>query len=198
MIFETLHILASQVNAYLNDAGMGTPVILENIAILDTADNNDTDLQNSVALTLINVEEEGTMKNLPNRSVEGVRVTHRNPKVYLNLYILFSANRNSYDLSLRNISRIIEYFQGKRIFTQSNTLYNRNDIVLSGISTFRFIIDLYTPSFEEMNFVWGTLGGRQLPSVMYKLTLVDIEQDTVREGGGLITEIQGETDHLNN
>jgi len=33
---------------------------------------------------------------------------------------------------------------------------------------------LYTPTFEDLNYIWGTLGGKQYPSALYKLSLVTI------------------------
>ena len=198
MIFEVLHIIASQVNNYFDAQGIGSPIVLENIAILDTADNTETDLPDSVALTLLNIEEESTLKNVPNTTTINDEVVYKNPIVNINLYILFSANRDSYDTSLRDISKIIEFFQGKRVFTQANTIYNRNNVTLSAITNFKFIADLYTPTFEEMNFVWGTLGGKQLPSVMYKISMLQIERNVVNAKGGLITEATGNLNHLNN
>ena len=48
---------------------------------------------------------------------------------------------------------------------------------------------LYTPTFEELNYVWGTLGGRQLPSVIYKIQLIEIDRNELLGTGKLITEI---------
>ena len=198
MIFETLQIIAEQVNQYFDAQNIGKPVVLENIAILDTADNTDTDIQDKVALTLLNIEEESTLKNIPNTTTIGNEMVYKNPRVNLNLYILFSANRNDYNTSLRDISKIIEFFQGKRVFTQANTIFDRTISTLRGISNFKFIVDLYTPTFEEMNFVWGTLGGKQLASVMYKISMLQIERNVIQKKGGLITETTGTLNHINN
>ncbi len=198
MIFETLQIITEQVNNFFEAEGLTQSVVLENVAILDSANEEDDDIDDRVALTLLNMEEETTLKNIPNTSVINDQVTYKNPKVNLNLYILFSANRDGYDMSLRDISKIIEFFQGKRVFTQANTLYNRANITMSGITHFRFIVDLYTPTFEEMNFVWGTLGGRQLPSVMYKISMLEIERNVAAAKGALIQEVTGNQNHINN
>ncbi|MFD0861711.1 DUF4255 domain-containing protein [Sungkyunkwania multivorans] len=186
MIFEVLHILTKQVNDYLEAEGMQTPVVLDNIAFVDSHEPN-SPLKDAVALSLINIEEEVTLKNHFNRQVSNDSVTYKNPIIYLNLYLLFAANRDTYTISLRNISKISEFFQGKKVFTQNNTTYNRNDIDLSGISNFKFTVELYTPTFEEMNFVWSTLGGKQLPSLLYKLSLVEIERDVTSKKGVVIT-----------
>ena len=53
-----------------------------------------------------------------------------------------------------------------------------------------FTMELYTLTFEQINHLWGSLGGRQVPFAMYKLRLVAIsEHATVREVP-LIEEIE--------
>jgi len=187
MIFETLKILADQVNSYFGS----TSITIENVAIVDSQNERADDIDDTVILSLINLQEENTLKNFPNKYNESNKVQYKNPIVNLNLFLLFSANRGTYVQSLSDISKIVEFFQGKKVFTQANSVYNRLDPTLEAIGNFKFTIDLYTPSFEELNFIWGTLGGRQLPSVLYKLSLVKIERDIVQRQAGLISESGG-------
>jgi hypothetical protein len=50
--------------------------------------------------------------------------------------------------------------------------------------------EMYTLSFEQVNHLWGTLGGKQMPFVLYKLRLIAItERKLVREVP-LIEEIE--------
>jgi hypothetical protein len=60
---------------------------------------------------------------------------------------------------------------------------------MSNIDNFRFTVELYTPTFEELNFIWGTLGGRQLPSALYKVSMIQIERNISQSEGAIITEI---------
>jgi hypothetical protein len=64
------------------------------------------------------------------------------------------------------------------------------------LDQFRFIVELYTPGFEELNHIWGILGGRQLPSVIYKVQIVQIEQDKKLAESGLITHVGGELNNI--
>ncbi|MGS2764489.1 DUF4255 domain-containing protein [Sinomicrobium sp. M5D2P9] len=191
MLFEIAQIITEQVNQYLEDSGLDKSVILENIAILDSQSENADNLADKVALTLINFHEEATLKNFPNNTYTADKMICKNPVIYLNLFLLFSANRNTYNKSLKDVSKIIEFFQGKKAFTQANTIYDRDSISMADIQNFKFTIELYTPTFEELNFIWGTLGGRQLPSALYKLSIIQIERDSVVSEKGLITEING-------
>ncbi len=193
MLFEVLQIITEEVNGYFE----GNPVSLDNIASIASEQGDTGGTATDIILTLLNLQEEVTLKNRPNYSINGTNITYKNPIVNLNLYILFSANNDKYDEALKNLSKVIEFFQGKKVFTQANTTYNRDNVAMSDITNFKFVVDLFTPTFEELNFVWGTLGGKQIPSVMYKVSLVELEREAVLSKGGLITEVQGELNHIN-
>ncbi|MDW8850080.1 DUF4255 domain-containing protein [Flavobacterium sp. MMLR14_040] len=194
MVFEVIQIIAEQVNNYLDEIGLEKTVVAENIAFLESQNEAVSgNLEDKVALTLINLDEEATLKNFPNHSVENAKTIYKNSVINLNLYLLFSANRNIYINSLNDISKIIAFFQGKRLFTQANTIYNRNNIAMANIDDFRFSVELYTPTFEELNYIWGTLGGKQLPSALYKVSMIQIERNIPQAEGQLISKFKGLT-----
>ncbi|MFC5044848.1 DUF4255 domain-containing protein [Aquimarina hainanensis] len=195
MIFEVLQIIREEVNNFFNATIEEEPVFLDNIAFIDT-DVSESSETNNIVLTLLHLEEEATLKNVRNYRIEGTKVAYKNNKVYLNLYILFAANRTGYKESLKSISKIVAFFQSKRVFTQANTSFDRALEGMDKIKNFKFLIELYTPSFEEMNFIWGTLGGKQYPSVIYKVSVLEIERDILQAEGSVITEINGSLNQL--
>lgn len=190
MIFEVLQIITEEVNNFFDVEIEEKPVSLDNIAFIESEDDEPSD-SNNIVLSLLHTEEEATMKNILNHEIEGTKVVYKNNKIHLNLYIMFSANRNDYRESLKSISKVVEFFQSKRIFTQSNTNFDRDLDGMDQIGNFKFTIDLFTPSFEEMNFIWGTLGGKQYPSIIYKVSVLEVERDVTQSEGSLITEING-------
>jgi len=191
MIYETLQILKEQLDVYFSDEGLGKIIALENIALWESGSEDASRVTGKVILTLINIEEETTLKNIPNYNVINGKTEYKNPPVNLNLFLLISANCDTYDKSLRSISKVIQFFQGNKTFTSSNTVYNRTNVAFDILDYFKFILELYTPSFEELNYVWGTLGGRQLPSVIYKVQLIQIEQDRKTAESEAITHVGG-------
>jgi len=197
MIYEALQIISEQLDKYLSDSGLNNLVILENIALLESADENADNLKGKVVLTLINLQEESSLRNTPNYKVKDGKTEYRNPPVHLNFYLLICANCDTYDKSLRSLSKTIQFFQGKKVFTSTNTVYNRNNVAFDVLDYFKFILELYTLSLEELNYVWGTLGGRQLPSVIYKVQLLEIEQDIKLAASGVITHIGGDLNDIN-
>ena len=195
MIFEVLQIITEEVNNFFNIEIEEKPVSLDNIAFIESETNDNQNTSNNVVLSLLHTEEEATLKNILNHQIEGTNVVYKNNKVHLNLYIMFSTNRSDYTESLKSLSKIIEFFQSKRIFTQSNTIFDREVDGMDKIKDFRFTVELFSPSFEEMNFIWGTLGGKQYPSVIYKVSVLEIERDVTQSEGSLITEINGSLNH---
>ena len=194
-MYEIMQIVTDEVNNYLFSEGLLKAVQLDNIAVIDQeAGDTDNDMSDCVVLTMLNMDEEKVLKNFPNTRVVGDKVSYQNNKINLNLYILFSANKSTYDLSLKYLSKVIEFFQGKRLFTQANSNYDRGDSTMELVTDFHFTVELYTPTFEELNYIWGTLGGKQYPSALYKLSMIEIErnvaqmQSKVIDSTGILTK----------
>ena len=191
MIYETLQILKEQIDAYFAEIGLTDSIILDNIALWESGNSEAEKLTDKVVLTLLNLEEEATLKNSPYYKLNSLKTEYKNPPVHLNLFLLISANFQAYDRSLRSISRVIEFFQSKKVFSSTNTAYNRNNVSMDVLDHFKFNVDIYTPTFEELNNIWGTLGGRQMPSVIYKVQLIQIESDKKLAASEAITQISG-------
>lgn len=197
MLYEALQILTNEVNiSFLGNEHLDEiQVVLDNIALAETDDERAEAMSNKVVVTLLTIDEEITLRNFPNNRVQNGTVTYRNDKVNLNLYVLFSGNLTSYTDSLLAISKVIEFFQGKNTFTQSNSSFNRV-WPFDQLTDFKFTMELYTPDFEDLNYIWGTLGGRQFPSALYKLSLVSIEQQLPVAETPVISQVQSGTNNL--
>lgn len=197
MIYGTLQILKEQLDAYLDEAGLGKLVVLDNVAMLESGSDTAGNLEGKVIITLLNIEEEKTLKNVPLVRVVNNKAEYSNPPVNVNLFFLVSAYCQTYDKSLLSISKTIEFFQGKRVFTSANTVYSRTNVPPNILDQFKFVVELYTPGFEVWNHIWGTLGGRQLPALIYKVQLLKIESDKILGSSELITQISGKLNDIN-
>lgn len=192
MIFEALDLLVQELKSYLKSVGITNTDLVElgNVSQLDNTGSgggNGSSMLNKIIITLVNVEEEKVLRNKPNYRVINQQTEYANPPVHLNLYLLFSMTSTTYENALRYLSWIIKFFQHKNVFTPSNTP-SANKPGTSGMN-FRMILELYSPSFEESSFLWGTLGGKQLPSVIYKLRLLELEHELTEEVRGVVKQI---------
>jgi hypothetical protein len=203
MIFEALKIIRDELGHYLElhpESNLSAEeVVLDNVASIEG--NNRPELQGKLLISLVNVEEESTLRNPANiqRSSNG-GIRYENAPVSLNLYILFCANLSSdveaYQFALRQLSLIIQFFQGNKIFSVGSATHSTITIDPANpdLTDLKVILDLYTLTFEQINHLWGALGGRQLPFVMYKARLVAIKDRRPISSGELIKEIQSSED----
>jgi len=184
-------LIASQLNQYIQPIAAGDEVVLGNIALSDSPDQND--LKDKVVVSVVNIEEESTLKNNEHHVKRGTAVSYRNHPVYLNLYVLFCAHYpNSYNTALTRLSKVIEFFQFRRSFDVNSAQplppgfdpSNLRDAELA------VTLDLYTLTFEQVNHLWGSLGGKQMPFVMYKVRLVIVYKDVILKEVPLIREIR--------
>ncbi|WP_299885334.1 DUF4255 domain-containing protein [uncultured Lacinutrix sp.] len=186
MINKALSFIEDQTNLYLQGLlGASTLkyAVLGNIAnILDNGDTTNSQNTTGVVITLVNIEEDRISKSPDGvyRQLDGVIKT--NPRIPLNLYVLFSINMNSYTTALSRISNVIQCFQSTNFFTRDT--FPSLD---SGIE--KLHMELYTMNFEQVNHLWSTLGGKYLPSVLYKMRMVVIADQDNQTGAGLIQEI---------
>jgi len=117
-------------------------------------------------------------------------VQYLNAPIYLNLYLLFSANLTvkKYPIALQYLSEVIQFFQGRNVFNfKTATNYKSNEPLDPDLAELQLILNLYTMTFEQINHLWGSLGGKQLPSVMYKARLIKI---TDRRTTGTVSVIE--------
>jgi hypothetical protein len=151
-------------------------IILSNVSQLNetqpSSGGNDVDPQNAF-ISLINIEEDRISKSPENfvRALDG-SITYKSPKIFLNLYLLFAVNLSSYPESLKRLSYIIQFFQYQNVFTPLSS-----PSLPEGVD--ELILDLMTLSYQDLNNLWGILGSRYLPSVMYKMRLISINEDFV-------------------
>jgi len=192
MLYESLEILREQVANYLEEMGLGSNiVVLDSIAhFIDNTNKNNEPLDNKVILSLLNLQEETALKNQRNYTIEAGKPVYRNAPVNLNAYILFTCNRSDYAFSLRSLASIISFFQGKNSFNHKNTLFSRNTQVMQSVTEFQFTTELFTPSFEELNYIWSMLGGKAYPAAMYKLNIIKLQREHIQDEGALLKQVQ--------
>jgi hypothetical protein len=173
MIFEALKYLQDELrqDALLNE---NDSLKLGNIALLEQADS---DLKEKVVLTLVNQEEEKTLKNGAFYTQQGDTITKKNPTLHLNLYLLISCTDSSYEKAVAKVSRVIAFFQRKYVFTPAGA--SPGVLFPDGIE--KLIVDLFSMNFEQINHLWGVLGGKYQPSVLYKVRMVAIQNSDLGE-----------------
>ncbi len=188
MIGLALKLIRDELSEYIfankrpTDAILAEDVILHNISLMESEAQ---DLSDKIVITLVNTEEESTLKNSSNRIKTPNGVKYIEPPVFLNLYILVSATlgqdlQDAYEFALHRLSLVLQFFQAKKTFTVKNspftTISNDDNIPQQIKDEIRLNIELYTLTFEQINHLWGSLGGKQVPFAMYKIRLINIQE----------------------
>jgi len=154
-----------------------------------------------IILTVVNIEEESTLKNgnFLRRDFSGPS-RYENPPVFLNLYLMITAcnksagsssSDESYAFALKRLSMVIRFFQSQNSFSiASSSGAESLDHKKPENLRLKITAELYTLTFEQVNHLWGTLGGKQMPFVVYKLRLVEIKEPKIVREVPLIEEIE--------
>ena len=187
MINESLQFIADELNKYLmlkmgptNDPPR---LMLGNVSRLFDGDAPAALLVNRVIMSMVNVEEDRIAKQQENFVRTDISTRYKSPPLYVNLYVLFSANRSGYSDSLQHLSYIMQFFQFQHVFTPIT--HPSLDPRIQKV-----IVDLCTLNFEQINHLLSTLGGKYIPSVLYKVRQLTIDEDLTVSENGFIKEIQ--------
>lgn len=168
MIYEALEATADSLNDYFSNR-FGQPeekVILSNIVNQDGSPAvTETD---KVLVTLVNIQEE---------KITAHRNTSRgigNQSVNLYLYVMFSAyfTETNYPEALKFLSAIVSFFQGNPVMNHSNTPGLDGDID-------KLVFEIVNQDLQNLSHLWGAIGGKYLPSVLYKIRMVSINEGNV-------------------
>lgn len=183
MIHLAIEHIVKDLNSYLSiKISEASKVVHNSLVKQDGTPQNNID--DKIVLSLINIEEERIAKDpdiykkLPDGTIQIIK-----PVTKLNLYLLFTAYFPSdYNEALKLLSLVIGYFQKKNVYNNSNS--PDLDTRISEMN-----IELVTLNFEQQNHIWGSIGAKYLPSVIYKLRLIPIIDDEVDGTGDPITQI---------
>ena len=175
MIDKALEVLAKGIQEYLvrlPDLNINSQETAK-VTHIVKADGSLEIPSDSIGLCLVNVEEERVIKSqyavMP--SDDGTRISHINPDIKLNLFVLIAAHFTTYQTGLKFLSGAIQFFQSKNVFTRQNT--PNMDRYLE-----KLVVELYSLNFEQQNHLWGALGAKYLPSVLYKVRIVVVDEQT--------------------
>lgn len=170
-----IHKVVPSVIASLNEYIRNEYNLQENMVVLtNPVDMNgklNPQIDNKLCVFVQHFEEEKLLKNAAYQANAGM-----NPPMHFNVYLMFIANfpDPNYLESLRFISIVLEFFQGIRVFDRSNT-----PMLSANVEKIAFeYVNLDT---EAMRNIWGMIGLKYMPSLIYKLKLLSFTNDLIRE-----------------
>ena len=136
---------------------------------------NEEEISESIILSLVSIEEENVLKNNYPLRRSGSTIIQEKSAVYINVYLLFAAKYANYDTALKAISQVIYCFQA-----------NKRLVLTANGEDQECILQLFNMGFENLNNLWTVLGGRYLPSVIYKARVLMYQQAPPLAGPAII------------
>ena len=130
-----------------------------------------TGILNKISITLINLEPEATLRNLQPDRAGGL--PRQNPAISLTLSVLVAANFEDYEESLKFVGSTLAFFQGHSVFNPQSS-----PAMPAGID--RLVVELETTNYQQWGYLWGMLGSKYMPGVVYKLRLVTIQNGAIQ------------------
>jgi hypothetical protein len=199
LIDHALIIVRNELDAHLTASGNSTHAELGNASEIG---QTGTTLRDRVLLSLVNLQEERTLKNTPGHIRDDVqmRVRYENPPTFLNLAVLVTATHSDYINALRALSRALLFFQHHNVFTQDNVAptsltQDAPPRDADRLAEFKLIFNMWSPTFEEINDMWGMLGGKQFPFALYLVRMLELKFRAIQRESGLITEVVSSFGH---
>ncbi len=177
MIYNALNSITKKINDYLNMkySGNGNSYI-QLCNLYDHSGGLEVNDSNKIIVSLVNIEKENVFGAshtfLSNQNGKHGKI---NPAININLYVLFSSvfSGENYSEGLKFISSVIEFFQSNLVMDHSNTA-----MLNSGIQ--RLTFEMVNLGFQELGQLWGVIGGKYMPSVLYKVRMLSFDQEHIQ------------------
>lgn len=178
---------------------VGFNIVKANIA---TVNDDDANLERSpIIFSVVNIEEDKTLKNqsLYKKKVEEGIISidkYKKPAQNLIFSLLFSSytkHTDQYSNGITKLEKVIRYLQDNNVFYFDDTgnFYEQTQIPsgTSPDSLHKIILDLKSLKIEELNQMWSYLNNKYMPSALYTMRLIRIQNEEGLPTAPVITEV---------
>ena len=171
MIEKTLNFIASELNGFLGNRFPSKEEHAVVASLSNTDGSSAARIESRLVISLVNIERETAAPSFgPAARAQGGYANYQ-PPLHLNLYVLVSASFSSnYDQALKFLGVALGFFQAKPNFdARSGPAFPRELDRLS--------LELVSLSIQELNNLWAILGTKYLPSALYKVRMLTLQEN---------------------
>jgi len=184
MIDKVLVSLKNNLSTYLSLGKDPSELQEDQVVFIEWTKNSEAiDIKSgAVSILLINLEQENILRaDDPYSRIRANGMAQKgNPEVRLNLYLLFISHYTKYDDTLKNLSAVIQYFQGHRVLNHQNSPQLSEDIE-------QLLIEPVAITLSEQNEIWGTLRLPYHTSILYRVKSVFYRDE---EPSGVVSVVE--------
>jgi hypothetical protein len=141
---------------------------------------------NVLILSLVNMQQDSVAGGTNHRySTPQVSVA-QSPPIYLNLYLLLGVYFKAEQVrdGMDTLSIAIAYLQGKPLWNVQNTPDLSNGVE-------RLIFEMESLDFHQQSHLWGSIGAKYIPSVVYKMRMMIIDDGAIDQIIPVVKETGG-------
>lgn len=174
MINVAVQLLATQLNQYLRRTYNLTEDVVVISNLLEIDGTVAANVNNKLVVFLVNIERDAVPFRQVNLHEAGERGVQSSLPLYFNLYLMMAANftGNNYPEALKFLSSTIGFFQKNQVVTHQTAPEMDQRIE-------KLILDIENLSIQDLSNLWGTLGGKYLPSILYKVRMVAFDAEDI-------------------
>lgn len=189
MIWDALNTVVDLINDYISPGATDAPLVLANISRVNDGDEFTASAADKLVLSIVNIEEDKVARNPEHFVKENNLIRYKNPAIHLNLTVLFAATHTDYNSALPRIEKIIKFFQINNVFTPANTPQLQTVNEVNNINIEKIIFDWVNLNLEQVHQLWTTLGGHYMPSVVFKMRMITIDEKQIKKDSLPIKDI---------
>lgn len=188
MISKALTFLTDYLNQELKMAfGLDQDLVLAS-SLINPDGTIAENIENKIIISVINMEHETYMKSLSNYKTDGGNVLGKiGMPVYLNLYVLVSANysSNNYLEAFKILSAVISSLQANPYFTKQENPGMQDPLT-------KLTLEIYNIPITELSHIWSGIGAKYVPSIVYKMRMITLQDDKIKKEIPAITGLGGD------
>ena len=192
MLEAAIGLIASQLNQALRSAFQLSEDLVVVTSLVDVNGGAPVNATNKLVIFLANIERETVQAQGVRAAVSGGdrdTIAQTSAAVHLNLMLMFAANfaGSKYTEALKFISATIGFFQGRTRFDHHNSpdLDPRIE---------RLVLDIESLTVAELANLWGILGGKYVPSVLYRMRMLTFDTGQITHLVPRITRARGDVE----
>jgi len=199
MIRTALEFIQGELDAYIadreNNPGDYAPGSIVDIRSIVLPNGNlNLDNNKHITIMLAGMEEERREGKRPHiLPTSDNKFFSLNPPVEINLFLLFIAHSSDYATALRDLSDVISFFQANIVFDEQRFPNLNASVEQPAEKPWQLIerlsFRLSNLSFEQQNNLWAMLGGKYIPSALYKASLLTAFDTKSKQVSAPVTEL---------
>ena len=172
MIGNALDFVVQQLNDFIANKTGARKKIVKLSGLVTAEDGLSVKKDNTLALSVVNISEEGILANQHMMKRQGDEFVKQSPAVHLNVYLLISSlfKDDDYQMGLNWLSLAISFFQ---IHSSFNSTVSQ---MPSGLDKLSF--ELVNLDIDNLNGFWGAMGVPFQPSVIYKMRMLIMDRES--------------------